>query len=260
MFKNATITSIQDVTDDLKIFTFKTDDNSDFVFSQGQFILVAIPHPDDSSKILRRAYSVASTPNSKECELFIVKPETVDNHKPLMTTLLFNSKVGDPVDISTKGAGLDMVIDPETINPETNFVMVSTGAGLSSFIGHLRGSFDVLNTAKSITLIHGCRFENEIPIPYNDEFEAFKSKYKNLKVLFAVSSPEEGSRFKKSYVTDVIQSEEFLKHTGGFQSVDSVLYICGGPKPVSSVRKLAEEINFVKHSNSKPGNIHIEKF
>ena len=137
---NATLIEREDLNEALAIFKVRLDSGQELDFSPGQYTTLGLIDPDapppnpnspaskkrKGPKLIRRAYSIASSPKLKSyLEFYIVR---VDEGK--LTPLLWKIKEGDPIFMDHKIKGKFTLAG---IPDGKDLVMVGTGTGVAPF-------------------------------------------------------------------------------------------------------------------------------
>ena len=140
---NATVVGRVEITPELFIIHVKPDGGvADF--HPGQYVALALPgsalrpahlpgdrEPQDGEKLIKRAYSIGSSPIVKDyLEFYIaVVPEGA------LTPRLSLPKVGERIWMAPKITG---TFTAHGIPPEHNLVLLSTGTGIAPFMSMIR--------------------------------------------------------------------------------------------------------------------------
>ena len=240
---NSTIISKIHITPDLAIFRIMPDAGvSDF--KAGQYVALGL-HDKNTNKLIKRAYSIGSSPENKEYLEFYIA--IVANGE--LTSNLGSLKEGDRVYTAPKITG-HFTLDP--IPEDSPVIMIATGTGLAPFISMLKTG-DLLKTRK-ITLVHGVRHITDLA--YREELLMLQSMYiQNLKYFCVVSRDEETDNIYKGYVQSLIERDILQLDP----TKDHVL-MCGNPRMIEDVEKLLTPKGFIVHSKKTPGNLHFEKY
>ena len=119
------------------------------VFAAGQFAVIGLPgsaprcalsepeeSPADPNKLIRRAYSIASSSLTKPYMDFYVALVT----SGALTPRLFGLKIGDRIWLSPKIAGLFTF---DQMPADKHVVMIATGTGLAPYMSMLQHASDV---------------------------------------------------------------------------------------------------------------------
>jgi ferredoxin-NADP reductase len=158
---NGEVFNIIDESPLVKRFFLKVKEVESFTFKAGQFITLDLPVSD--KRINRwRSYSIANAPfGDNVLELCIVR-----KFDGIASSYLFeNIIVGS--ELKFKGPDGNFIL-PENIS-ETNLVLICTGTGIAPFRSMIQHIKNHNLKYKSIHLIFGARYENDIL--YRQEFE-----------------------------------------------------------------------------------------
>lgn len=214
---------------------------NEFEFKAGQFVNLSITH---NSEILRKPYSICSNNTKSNYVTLCIKKVEQGN----LTPKLFEKKIGEEVEIMGP-LGL-FTLDKLT---KQKVVFIGTGTGiapLKTMIYEIlskekfkENDENTYTNSKEITLIFGCRFEDEIL--YRKEFEELEKKHANFKFLPIVSKPSENWTQRTGHVQNNLDSVNIL---------ESQFYMCGLPIMVEEVTKKLEELGCKKE------DIFHEKF
>ncbi|HBF12543.1 MAG TPA: ferredoxin--NADP reductase, partial [Deltaproteobacteria bacterium] len=131
----------------------------------------------DPTKLLKRAYSIASAPHEKnyvEFNIALVKGG-------LFTPRLWNLKVGDPLFLGPKITGT-FTMDP--VPKDKNIVFIGTGTGLGPFMSMIYGNIETLGSRK-FAVLHGVRTSQELC--YRGELAALARMSSNFAYLPIIS-------------------------------------------------------------------------
>ncbi len=142
---NATMTRRETLSPDLVVLRVEPRGKL-FEFKPGQYAVLGLPgsaprvpmsasedEPPPPEKLVRRAYSIASSSRVGEYLEFYVKLVRTGE----LTPRLFALKPGDPLWLGPKVAGQFTL---ESVPPETNLTLVATGTGLAPYISMIRSS------------------------------------------------------------------------------------------------------------------------
>ncbi len=243
------ISRIQNLTPTVKNFTITFEDNLEF--QAGQFVNLVFNNPEGGRPIMK-SYSIASSPiNQNEIELCI---KLVEGGQ--VTPILFQMRVGEKL----KFKGPFGLFNLE--NSKSNkLVFIGTGTGItplrSMILDLLENSVeeekpieqdderdeDSIEVKKEITLIFGCRFENEIL--FQKEFEDLESKNPNFKFLPVISKPTDDWFGRINHVQNNLESVDIN---------NSEFYICGLNQMIEEVEDKLIELGVSKEK------IHFERY
>jgi len=226
---NCTVKSFEMLTPTVFHTEFETD--RPLSFKAGQFISIIIPGAGPKGRDLRRAYSIASSPESKLVQLCIRLV-----HEGPGTNYLHKLRPGDHL------KGWAPYGDFTYKTPATKQVcFVSTGTGLSPFRSMIESSHYREMPPLSTLCLHGVRSEDELL--YSHIF----SKAPKTTFLQAVSQPSAQWKGFKGRVTD------YLRELGDkFEWLNTEYYLCGNGAMINETKTLLLEKGVPKE------NVHLE--
>lgn len=255
---NATLVKRIDITPELAIFRVRPDKGVDS-FAPGQYVALGLPgsspRPSDfpaeveehaPDKIIKRAYSVGSSPAEKEyLEFYIAIVQT-----GALTSRLAPLKEGDRLFAAPKIIGTFTLHD---VPPERNLVLVSTGTGLAPFMSMIRTP-ETWTPNRKVSIIHGVRYSKDLA--YRDEIFALQETQPNLSYHAFVSREDaQPGFFNKGYVQTL-----FTDGTLNVKPDQDHVFLCGNPAMVDDVEKLLTGQGYIVHSKKTPGSLHLEKY
>lgn len=263
---NATVVDREDHHEEQAIFRVKYDDQAIPEFRPGQFCTLGLPQLDEAGepivaqrtgrlKMLRRAYSIASSPKESDyLELFIVK---VDDGA--FTPRLWELRAGDPVWMDPRIMG---EFTMEDVPDGKDLVMVSTGTGLAPFVSMMdthRGT----NRWRKLVIINGCRYAPDLG--YQDKLEKAAAEDPSIVYLPHCTREAEDSDWTglRGRIQPILSDEaNFEKLTGGvtYDPQQLHLFLCGNPEMIEQVQEMFEARGFVTQTKKTPGNIHFERY
>lgn len=256
--ENATLVERIEITPELLIIRVKPDAPIP-PFACGQYVALGLPssaprpagfpaerEPQEGDKIIKRAYSIGSTPENKDyLEFYIaIVPDGS------LTSRLVMLEKGARLFCAPKIIGTFNLNDVE---PDKNLVLVSTGTGLAPFISMIRTDSTWTN-GRQISILHGVRFAKDLA--YQDEINQLISKGLPLKYYPVVSrETPTNNEFVKGYVqhlfaNDIIKLDPSSDH----------VFLCGNPAMIDDVEKLLLSSGYSVHSKKTPGNLHLERY
>jgi ferredoxin--NADP+ reductase len=254
---NATVVKRIDVTPELVRFFVKPDSAvPDFL--PGQYVAlglygsaeraahypaeIEIPKPD---KLIKRAYSVGSSPTEKEyLEFYIALVPT-----GALTSRLAVLKEGDRLFMAAKPVGTFTL---DVVPSDKNLMLLSTGTGIAPYISMIR-SESSWTPKRSITLVHGVRFAKDLA--YRDEIEALSKEKPALKYIATVSRQDPGWKGNTGYIQNLISGKILEPNPA-----NDHIFICGNPAMIEDVTSLIAKLGYSEHTKKNPGNLHLEKY
>lgn len=203
-----------------------------FQFKAGQFAEILIPDPDNSKKLMKRSYSICSTPNEEKIE-FCIKliPEGKGSN------FIENLKEGQ--DVELLGPFGNFLL-PEN---EQSLIFIATGVGLSPIISLLKKALINLNYKSKVFLLFGVRSENDIF--FDKQLDELRQKFSNFNYTLTLSRPSESWTGPKGRVTDYFSK---------ILDKEAHYFICGNLNMVADTKK------FLEDSGIQEDKIHFEMF
>ncbi len=264
---NGIITQVIQVSPTMKVFRIAPDGWELPDFKAGQFCALFLPGsaprcaeatqefeeiaPD---KMIKRAYSIASSSKSKEFLEFYITLV----HSGSLTPRLFELKIGDRIGIGKKFVGMFTL---DRIPEEKNIVLIATGTGVAPYMSMLRTN--ALQRKGKIAIVHGAA--NSWDLGYSSELNLLQTISPNFKYLPTITDPQKEMTPWHGHV-DFIQDmwkagiiEEAWGHKPAPENTD--IFLCGNPRMIADMSEALEKDNFTEWSRKNPeGQIHIEKF
>lgn len=238
---NATIVEKIPINDELLILRIKPEIQIPD-FKPGQYVALGLP--SDDGKLVKRAYSIGSSPLIKDyLEFYVAIVPT-----GALSSRLITVNEGDRVHCAPKIVGTFTIAD---IPEDKNLVLISTGTGLAPYMSMLRTP-STWTKNRSITVLHGVRKISDLG--YREELLEF-AKDPRLKYIPFVSREDSIDDIRKGYVQSIISSGELVLDPGR----DNV-FVCGNPAMIEDVEKLLVSGGYVVHSKRTPGSLHLEKY
>jgi NAD(P)H-flavin reductase len=211
------IVDVKQETPKVKLFRIKLDKS--LKFTAGQNVVLSIPEfLNPQGLLIKRVYSIASSPASKILELCIaVHPA------PSFSDKLSELPLGSLVNVEGP-YGLFVYKD----RPSENIIFIAAGTGIAPIISMIRWLIEI-NTKKKINLFFG--FHSPENFIFKDELLSYAKE--NKIIIFPCVS--EGNKFEKGRVTEV-----FPKHC----IPDGDAYICGPPSMVRDTEIMLRKLNW----------------
>jgi len=188
-------------------------------FEAGQWINLEVPTAGGSQK---RAYSIASAPGARLIELAVtLVPEGV------LSPVLHELEVG--AEVTLDGPHGFFTRDRELAERPT--LMVATGTGLAPLRSMLLANRESRGVPPPITLLFGCRTEDDIL--WRDELEDL-ARARRMKLEVTLSRPAPGWAGRRGYVQHHVP--ELARELG-----QPHVFICGLNRMVSEVRQVCKQ-------------------
>ncbi len=236
-------------------------------FTPGQFAVLGLPgsaprcticDPEDEArdpdKLIKRAYSIASSSVAKEfLELYIVLVPS-----GALTPRLFNLTAGDRVWMSPKFSGLFTL---DEVPEEKHIVLVSTGTGLAPYMSMLRTQL-TCGGERRFAVLHGARHSWDLG--YRSELMTLRRMCSNFTYVPIISRPNEEVAAwggETGYIQDLWKRMPVEKIWGFRPSPeDSDIFVCGNPGMIEDMVEILEGQGFREHKRNAPGQIHVERY
>jgi ferredoxin--NADP+ reductase len=212
--------------------------------------------PAAPEKLIRRVYSIASSPANREFLEFYIALVPGG----LLSPRLFDLKIGDRIWLGPKAVG-KFTYDDAKVPAGSNLVLVATSSGLAPFVSMLSTHLK-LTPQRRIAVIHGVRHSWDLG--YRSILMAMAHLRPNLTYLPVVSRPaEEPVPWKSAtgHVQDVWQSGAIEKAWGCRPApANTHLFMCGSPRMSESMLERLKREGFQEDAEDNPGQIHVEKY
>jgi ferredoxin--NADP+ reductase len=254
---NSTVAGRIDLTPELMILQVKPDVGVPS-FVPGQYVALGLPgsaprfagaEPEPEApapdKLIKRAYSISSSPNQREFLEFYIAVVPSGS----LTSRLAMVQPGDRVFTQPKVTGTFTL---DGIPEDRNLVLVSTGTGLAPFMSMVRTEGTWLGGRK-ITIVHGVRFPEDFA--YVDELSSIGAGNSNFQYLPISSRAPEGWQGRKGRVQRL-----FEDGTLALDSARDHVFLCGNPGMIEDLEKLLGGVGYTQHSKKTPGNLSVEKY
>ncbi len=236
-------------------------------FTPGQFGVLGLPGsaprcaisepedpPSDSGKLIRRAYSIASSSRTNEYLEFYVALVTTG----ALTPRLFALSIGDRIWLSPKITGM-FTIDqaPE----DSHVLMIATGTGLAPYMSMLTTHL-ICGSSRRFAVLHGARHSWDLG--YRSELLTLQHLCRNLSYHPVISRPQaEPAPWpgKVGYVQDLWTDGSVERAWGVRPSPDNThVFLCGSPQMIETVVAMLGDEGFREHTRKEPGQIHVERY
>ena len=238
-FYNVHIKEVKQETADAVSVVFEIPENlkAEFTFSAGQYITL---QKEIKNSLVRRAYSICSTPNSGEIRVAIkaVKDGVFSTYA---TTHL---KVGETIEIAApEGRFL--------LNPEANknYIAFAAGSGITPILSILKTVLETELTA-TFTLVYGNKTVADTL--FFEELNSLKETYPdrfNLHYIYSREVVKNGLRGR----IDENVTNYFVKNRYQETTFDAA-FLCGPEAMIKEASKTLEKNNIAKE------NIYFELF
>ena len=264
---NARVAQRIEVTPELMILTVVPDGWKLPQFKAGQFAVLGLPgsaprhplcDPDESTPdpdaLIRRAYSVASSPEERgHLEFYITLIRS-----GALTPRLWVLNPGDPLWLGGKFSGLFTL---DEVPDAGNIVLIATGTGLAPYMSMVR-SFLLNESQRRVAVLHGARHSWDLG--YRSELLTLQRLFENFDYVPTISRPDEEPLpwgGASGYVQELWRTGR-IADLWGFPAEpgNTHVFLCGNPSMVEQAMKLLEAEGFREHTRPEPGQIHVEKY
>jgi pyruvate formate lyase activating enzyme len=236
-------------------------------FSSGQFCLLGLPgsaprsalaKPEDVApdpqKLIRRAYSIASSSSNREFLEFYIALVPGG----ALTPRLFNLNIGDRVWLSEKPSGMFTF---DQVPENANLVLMATGSGLAPYVSMLSTSL-MSGPERRVAVLHGARHSWDLG--YRSTLMAMQNLRSNFIYLPVVSRPDEEPvpwTGATGHVQALWKSGALEKAWGFRPAPDNAhVFLCGTPEMTEEMVAMLVNEGFKEHTRDEPGQIHAEKY
>lgn len=237
-----------------------------FEFKPGQFAVLGLlgsepraveasdedPLPEPS-KLIRRAYSIASSSVEKGYLEFYITLVTSGS----LTPRLFAMPYGGRLFLGPKAAGLFTL---DRVAPGKAVVLIATGTGLAPYMSMLRTML-VGDTQRPFVVLHGARYSWDLG--YRGELESLTRLRPNFTYIPTITRPSEDPHFHGS--TGRIQTllkAGIIEQLAGVQldPTQADVFLCGNPEMVQVVKELLVPRGYLPDRGKESGTLHIEEY
>lgn len=236
-------------------------------FEPGQYCVLALPGQaprcegsgDEDverppTKLIKRAYSIASSPTVSEYMEFYVALVPSGG----LTPRLFALQPGDGVWLSPKAKGLFTL---DEVPADKHVVMISTGTGLAPYMSMMRAHLPC-GDRRRFAVLHGARHSWDLG--YRSELMSMTRLCPNFAYLPTISRPSEedaGWSGHEGHVQDLWESRN-LEQAWGLRPTpeNTHVFVCGNPSMIEDMVQRLEAEGYREHSRRDPGQIHVERF
>jgi len=262
---NATVIRRDEINHGLLVLRIRPDFEFP-VFQAGQYGVIALPGraprvdfadpeepPADPDKLIKRAYSIASSSLEGEYLEFYVALV----HSGALTPRLFALGEGDRVWLSKKITGMFTLRD---VTPGHDVLFVATGTGLAPYLSMLRSGYRFEDQHQTV-VIHGARVSWDLG--YSRELSALAARWRGFHYLPIIDEIDRDPDWpgKVGFVFEYIEDGTVSRIFGhDLDPANTSVFLCGNPLMIEGMEKMLEDRGFTHHSRKQPGNIFVEKF
>lgn len=237
-------------------------------FEPGQFAVLGLPGsaprcamsepedppPADPRKLIRRAYSVASSSLTREYMEFYVALVT----SGALTPRLFALNIGDRVWLGTKITGMFTF---DQVPEDQNVVMIATGTGLAPYMSMLTTHL-TCGAPRRFAVLHGARHSWDLG--YRSELLTLQHLCKNLSYHPVISRPQSEPVAwpgQVGYVQDLWKGGAIEQKWGFAPTPDNThIFLCGSPQMIDDTVAMLQGEGYKEHTKKEAGQIHVERY
>lgn len=214
----ATITSIHQMTPQVKQFVVEADEP--FEFEPGQHTTVQFEQDDpdeDEDQEVVRPYTATNTPGSNKITLAIKRYDD-----GTASVYMHERKTGDTITLGDLGGNLTLQ------NMDRDVVFVSTGTGITPMIAMLKQYLEV--GAGEVHFFYGEK--NQENIMYRETLDQLSTEYNQLSVVYSLS--DEDWDGPTGHVQEHLNDR--------LDGLDRDFYVCGVPQMVVDTKEHLDEL------------------
>jgi len=264
---NATVIQRVEISPGLIVLRIQPNDWELPEFTPGQFAVIGLPGaaardqfattedtPADPDKIIKRAYSIASSSAAREyLELYIAMVPS-----GALTPRLFALRQGDQLWLGEKFKGLFTLSD---VPADQNVILISTGTGLAPYMSMLRDQL-VCGGPQHFAVLHGARHSWELG--YRAELRTLDRHCPNMTYIPSISRPDDEPvawSGATGRLQEVWQNRPF-DGSAGFAPTPATthIFLCGNPSMIESMVEILSGEGYREHTRKKPGQVHVERY
>lgn len=263
---NAVVQQVLQVSPMMKVFRIAPVGWTLPDFKPGQFMVIGLPpsapkcpeateepvEPDEN-KLIKRAYSIASSNLSKDyVEVYVTLV-----HSGALTPRLFNLNIGDKIWLGNHLVGMFTL---DKVAEDQNIVLIATGTGVAPYMSMLRT--DALHRKGKIVVIHGAA--NSWDLGYSSELNLLEVISPKFCYIPTITNPEREHVAWNGYTKFIqdIWKENAIEKIWGFKPKpdNTHIFLCGNPRMVQGMIDELSIDGFKEDTRKEVGQIHVEKF
>ena len=236
-------------------------------FAPGQFAVIGLPgstprcalsEPEDPpaapDKLIRRAYSIASSSLARQFMEFYVALVTTGS----LTPRLFNLKIGDRIWLGPKITGMFTF---DQVPADANVVMIATGTGLAPYMSML-STHMLCGGPRKVAVLHGARHSWDLG--YRSQLMTLQHLCANFTYVPVISRPQQEPApwvGAMGYVQDLWR-DGVLEQAWGFRPTpqNTHFFLCGAPAMIDDTVALLGQEGFREQTKKEAGQIHVERY
>jgi ferredoxin--NADP+ reductase len=211
------------------------------------------PPPDDN-KLIRRAYSIASSSQAREyLEFYLALVRS-----GALTPRLFALNVGDRVWLGRKMVGMFTL---DQVPQDMNVILFSTGTGVAPYMSMVRTAVNRA-VGRRFAVVHGARHSWDLG--YESELVTLERTCPDFDYVPIISRPNE-EPVRWGGLTGYCQDVWRKRVVDGLWGLEprpenTHIFLCGNPAMIEDMTALLANEGFREHSKKSPGEVHLEKY
>ncbi|MHC4470340.1 MAG: ferredoxin--NADP reductase [Planctomycetota bacterium] len=267
---NATVTRRWDITPVLAIFRVESDGDL-FDFTAGQYCVLGLPptfpripeaepeeprDPKKKERLIRRAYSIASSSRQREYLEFYVALVT----SGALTPRLWALEPGDRIWVGPKATGLFTL---DQVPEEAPLYLLATGTGLAPYMSMLGAELADPECTRPVVIAHGARYSSDLG--YRAELEVYGRKNESFTYIPSITRPAEDPDWcgETGYVQAQVADGRLERLSGvPLDPTGTHVFLCGHPSMIEAATEILVVRGFTEWSKREnpEGTIHTEKY
>lgn len=233
-----TISEVVQETPYIKLFKVKLS-SSIFDYKPGQFMMLSLDHAkNENGIIIKRSYSIASSPLNKEYLEFCVSVKPDGKFSPYLDKL----NQGDKINLE----GPYGVFNLKEPKHEGTIVFIAGGAGIAPLLSMIR---TLLSKHKYIKILLLYGFRNPEDCSYKDELLDYTNKYNSFKMYRTISTKDVPDWWEEDVGRVTLILNKYIRPIE-----TETVYICGNPEMVK------DTINILKAAGIDESRIFKEQW
>lgn len=265
---NATVSERIDLGEELAIFRIVPKNGVIPTFKPGQYVALGLPGtaprcpsaeperelPKNPEKIIPRAFSIASSPLTREyLEFYAVLVKFGS-----LTPRLWCLKPGDGIWLGPRITG-NFVMDD--VPADKNIVFVATGTGLAPYVSMVYTYFRP-EQKRNFVIFHGVRVSQDLS--YRAELMTLSRLCPKFGYIPIISRPQLDPipwKGTTGHVQKLWQESVIEKNFGFKPTADNThVFLCGSPQMIDDMVALLGKEGYKEHKPREPGQVHVERY
>ena len=262
---NATLVGREEVNPLLVVIRVQPDGPL-FAFQPGQFAVLGLlggeprvpeatpeDSPPDAAKLIRRAYSIASSSVERRYLEFYLTLITSGQ----LTPRLFALQHGSRLFLGPKATGI-FTLDRVPVGKAV--ILIATGTGLAPYISMLRTML-MNDTQRRYVVLHGARFSWDLG--YRGELETLARLRPNLTYIPSITRQDQDPSFRGNAgrIQTLLEQGVVEREAGlPLEPAAAEVFLCGNPDMINAVKGMLAVRGFTPDEGKQTGTIHVEEY